>query len=165
MVIVWSRDVPVLFGQRRASSSNLMPFSTLIFAAWILNMWLRPWKREDEQIVGFPSLPSSLPLLPSFLHSSKSFPETQYSRSQCETPSQNLPLTPRTLKAHTGQEFIRKHNFYRQIFIITVLPCLPVQNVLVMVHYNRKYTKYKRKRSQVIDEVCVKMFLNYWQWK
>ena len=30
--------IPVLFGQRRASSSNLMSFSTLIFAAWILKM-------------------------------------------------------------------------------------------------------------------------------
>ena len=29
---------PVLFGQRRASSSNRMSFSTLILAAWILKM-------------------------------------------------------------------------------------------------------------------------------
>ena len=35
-------SAPVLFGQRRARSSNLMSRSTLIGRAWILNMWVRP---------------------------------------------------------------------------------------------------------------------------
>ena len=31
--MTWNGDTPVLLGQRRASSSNLIPFSTLIFTA------------------------------------------------------------------------------------------------------------------------------------
>ena len=43
---------PVLLGQRRASSSNLIPFSMLIFAAWILNMWLRPCGKKANPLAG-----------------------------------------------------------------------------------------------------------------
>lgn len=39
---VCSAVLPVLLGQRRASSSKRMSLSTLIERAWILKMWVRP---------------------------------------------------------------------------------------------------------------------------
>lgn len=36
---------PVLLGHSRASSSNLMSLSTLMERAWILKMWVRPWRK------------------------------------------------------------------------------------------------------------------------
>lgn len=40
--------LPVLLGQRRASSSKRMSLSTLIERAWILKMCVRPWNKPIE---------------------------------------------------------------------------------------------------------------------
>lgn len=43
-------NTPVLLGQRRARSSKRISLSTLIERAWILKMWVRPWKEHTVTI-------------------------------------------------------------------------------------------------------------------